>query len=104
VPPTLRRRLPGVRLAGPDRPALSGPVRVQRRVSGRGLTQVAGQRLRVGYAHRHTLVNIDVYQSEFHIYDQVGEPLAAILRTSGNEVTRTKGYGVRDRISERAVK
>src|SRR3954470_14825390 len=43
VPPTLRGRLHGVRLAGMDRPVPAGPMRVQRRVSGRGVTQVAGQ-------------------------------------------------------------
>ena len=97
VPPSLRRRLHGVRLASPDRPVPAGPLRVQRRVSGRGVTQVAGQTLRVGFAHRHTLVDIDVHETEFHVYDHVGELLAAIPRTSGKEVTRTKGYGVRDR-------
>jgi hypothetical protein len=97
VPPALRRRLHGVRLAGPDRPVPAGPLRVQRRVSSRGVTQVAGQTLRVGFAHRHTLVDMDVHQSEFHVYDQAGAPLVVIPRTSGKEVTRTKGYGVRDR-------
>ena len=98
VPPALRRRLHGVRLAGPDRRVSAGRLPVQRRVSSRGVTQVAGQTLRVGFAHRHTLVDIDVHESEFHIYDQAGELLTAIPRTSGKEVTRTKGYGVRDRI------
>jgi hypothetical protein len=44
------------------------------------------------------LVDIDVHESEFHVHDQAGERLAVIPRTSGKEVTRTKGYGVRDRI------
>jgi transposase InsO family protein len=98
VPPALRRRLHGVRLASPERPLPSGPLRVQRRVSSRGVTQIAGQTLRIGYAHRHTLVDIDVHETEFHVYDHVGDLLAAIPRTSGKEVTRTKGYGVRDRV------
>jgi hypothetical protein len=98
VPPALRRRLYGVRLAPPDRPVASGPVRVKRRVSGRGVTQVAGQRLSVGYAHRHTLVDIDVHESEFHVYDLAGDRLVVVPRTSGKEVTRTKGYGARDRV------
>jgi hypothetical protein len=97
VPPALRRRLYGVRLAGPNRPVAAEPPRVQRRVSGRGVTQVAGQTVRVGFAHRHTLVDIDVHETEFHIYGQAGELLAAIPRTNGKDVTRTKGYGVRDR-------
>ena len=45
----------------------------------------------VGFAHRHTLVDIDVHETEFHIYDQAGEALATIPRTSGKEVTRTTG-------------
>jgi hypothetical protein len=62
---------------------------VQRRVSSRGIRQVAGQSLRV--AHRHTLVNIDVHETKFHIYDQTGEPLATIARTSGKEVMGDQG-------------
>jgi hypothetical protein len=53
--------------------------------------------LRVGFAHRHTLVDIDVHETEFRVYDQAGESLATIFRTGGRHVTRTKGYGVRDR-------
>jgi len=44
-------------------------VWVQRR-SRPGLTHIACQRLRVGHAHRHTLVDIDVHEAEFHVYDQ----------------------------------
>ena|SRR5947209_294313 len=82
----------------PDRPAPAGPLRIQRRVSSRGVTQVAGQTLRVGYAHRHTLVDIAVHETEFRVYDQACELMTTIPRTSGKEVTRTKGYGVRDRV------
>jgi hypothetical protein len=81
--------------AGPSRPV---PCGCSGRVSSRGVTQVAGQRLPVGYAHRHTLVDIDVHDAEFHVYDQAGEPLVVIPRTSSKEVTRTKGYSVRDRV------
>jgi hypothetical protein len=98
VPSGLRRRLHGVRLADPQRPLVSGPLRIQRRVSSRGATQVAGQRLQVGFAHRHTLVDVVVHETEFHVYDQAGELLVVIPRTSRREVTRTKGYGVRDRV------
>ena len=101
VRPALRGRLHGVRLAGSDSPVAPGPLRVQRRVSSRGVTHVAGQTLRVGFAHRRTLVDIDVHESEFHVYDQAGELLTAITRTSGKEVTRTKGCGVRDRAAPR---
>jgi len=44
------------------------------------------------------MVDIDVHEAEFHVHDQTGEQLAAIPRTSGKEVTRTKGHGVRDRV------
>jgi hypothetical protein len=64
----------GVRLAGPDRPVPAGPLRIQRRVSGRGVTKAAGQTLLVGFAHRHTLVDIDDHESAFHVYDPAGEP------------------------------
>jgi hypothetical protein len=48
------------------------------------------------------VVAIDVHEGEFHVYDQAGERQAVILRTSGQEVTRTKGYGVRDIVGEPA--
>jgi hypothetical protein len=76
---------------------------VQRRISSRGVTQVAGQTLRVGFAHRHTLVDIDVHKSELHVNDQAGERLLAIPRTNGKEVTRIKGYGVRNRVGSIAM-
>jgi hypothetical protein len=98
VPTALRGRLHGVRLADPQRPLAFGPLRIQRRVSSRGAIQVAGQRLQVGFAHRHTLVDVVVHDAEFHVYDQAGEQLLVIPRISGKEVTRTKGYGVRDRV------
>ena len=52
----------------------------------------------VGFAHRHTLVDIDVHETEFHIYDHVGEPLTVIPRNSRKEVTWTMGYGVCDTV------
>jgi hypothetical protein len=45
-------------------------------------------------AHRHTDIDIDVHEPDFRVHDQDGEPLAVIPRTSGKEVTRTRGYGV----------
>ena len=35
-------------------------------------------------------------KTEFHVYEQVGELMTTIARSSGKEVTRTKGCGVRD--------
>lgn len=99
VPPALRRRLHGRCLAGSIRPVPAGPQRVQRRVSSRGVTQVAGQTLRVGFAHRHTTVDSDVHETEFRVYDQARELLVVIARTSGREVTRTKASGCRNRLT-----
>ncbi len=74
---------------------------MQRRVSSRGVTQVAGQTLRVGFAHRHTPVDIDVHDAEFHVYDQAGEPLATIpepaaKRSPGPRATVSATEWVRD--------
>ncbi len=100
VPPSLSGRLQGVRLASHQRPAPAGPLRVQPRGSSRGLTQVTGQTLCVGFAHRHTPVDIDVHDIEFRVYDHAGGQLAVLPRTTSKEVTRTKGYGHRGRINE----
>jgi hypothetical protein len=35
------------------------------------VTEVAGRK-RIGYAHRHTPVDIDVHEGEFHVYDRAG--------------------------------
>jgi hypothetical protein len=111
-----RRRGPG------PHPARAGPAAVARAPAGRppdwpgqayygraaaGATQGLHRRRHPGRRAAatggslawHTLVDIDVHETEFHIYDHDGDPLAAIPRTSGKEVTRTNGYGVRDRIS-----
>jgi hypothetical protein len=44
------------------------------------------------------LVDIAMHEAEFHVCDQAGEPLVVIPKTSSKEVTRTKGYGARDRM------
>jgi|tagenome__1003787_1003787.scaffolds.fasta_scaffold20939908_3 hypothetical protein len=46
------------------------------------------------------VVNVDVHEAEFHVYDQTGELITTLPRSSGKEVTRTKGYGVRDRVGQ----
>src|SRR4051794_4737145 len=66
------------RLAGPDRPSPRRTATGAATRLSRGVTQVAGQTLRVGFANRHTLVDIDVHETEYHVYDQAGEPLALI--------------------------
>ncbi|MCU1661228.1 MAG: putative family ISMav2-like transposase [Pseudonocardia sp.] len=101
VPPELRGRLRGARLATPDQratPAATRPVIVQRKVSDRGTTQVAGQQLQVGFAHRNTLVDVHIGDHEFQIYDTHGELLATITKTTSKDVSRYKAYGWQDNI------
>jgi len=73
-------------------------VIVQRKVSDRGSTQVAGQKLQVGFAHRNTLVDVHVADREFRIYDSHGELLAAIPKTTTNDISRYKAYGLSENI------
>ena len=101
VPPELRGRLRGARLATPDQPptpAATRPVIVQRKVSQRGTTQVAGQKLQIGFAHRNTLVDVHVADREFEIYDNHGELLATIPKTTTKDISRYKAYGWSDNI------
>ena len=93
VPAERHGRLHRARLAAVSPIAAPGPVRVQRRVSGGGVTQVVGQTLRVGHAHRNTVTDVEVHGTEFHLCDHAGEPLAVITRTSAKEVSRYKAYG-----------
>lgn len=101
VPPELRGRLRGARLATPDQPptpATTRPPIVQRKVSDRGTTQVAGQKLQVGFAHRNTLVDVHLAGDQFRIYDSEGELLATIPKTTTKDISRYKAYGWRDNI------
>jgi hypothetical protein len=101
VPPELRGRLRAARLATPEQPptpAATRPVIVQRKVSDRGATQVAGQKLQVGFAHRNTLVDVHVGDREFQIYDSHGELLATIPKTTTKDISRYKAYGWGDNI------
>ncbi len=101
VPPELRGRLRAARLATPDQPATPAatqPVIVQRKVSDRGSTQVAGQKLQVGFAYRNSLVDVHVAERQFQIYDSRGELLATIPKTTTKDISRYKAYGWRDNI------
>jgi transposase InsO family protein len=98
VPAERRGRLRGARLAAAAPAASPHPITVQRRVSAAGLTQVAGQTLRVGHAHRNTLVDVEAHDGEFHVYDLAGEPLTVIPRTSSKEISRFKAYGWKHRV------
>ena len=71
---------------------------VQRKVSDRGSTQVAGQKLQVGFAYRNSLVDVHVADREFQIYDSRGELLATIAKTTTRDISRYKAYGWGDNI------
>ena len=73
---------------------------VQRKVSDRGATQVAGQKLQVGHAHRNTLVDIHVDDTVFRVYDSEGELLASIPKTTTKDISRYKAYGWSDNIGQ----
>jgi hypothetical protein len=81
----------------------SGPPRVQRRVSSRQVTKVTRQRIRIGYAHRHTLVDIDVHEGELRVYDRSGERLALIPEPAARRSARSKGYDAGDRAGQLAA-
>jgi hypothetical protein len=55
-----------------------------------------GRRCASASPNRHTLVDIDVCENEFHVFDRAGELLTVIPRTGEEQVVRFKGYGVRD--------
>ena len=63
---------------------------VQRKVSNHGATQVAGQKLQISIAHRNTVVDIQVEDTMFQIYDSAGELLASIPKTTTKGISRYK--------------
>jgi hypothetical protein len=67
-------------------------------VSQRGTTQIAGQKLQVGYPHRNTVVDVHVTDTTFEIHDTAGEPLASIPKTTTKEISRYKACGWSDNI------
>ena len=71
---------------------------IQRKVSQRGTTQVAGQKLQVGYAHRNTDVDVHVTDTTFEIHDTAGELLTSIPKTTTKDISRYKAYGWTDNI------
>ena len=92
VPADRRGRLWGARIATDAMPTAQ-PVTVQRHVSCRGQTMVAGQTIQVGFAHRNTIVDITVADTTFTVTDLDGEPLTVIPSTTTKEVHRFKAYG-----------
>jgi hypothetical protein len=61
------------------------PIRVQRRVSSRGQTQVCGQRIHVGLPHPAKIVTLEIADDRFNIYDQHETMLCMVPRTTTKE-------------------
>jgi hypothetical protein len=91
VPASRLAHLQGARAASGPLQAPQGPTLVQRRVSGQGGIQVAGQKLRVGKTHAGTTVTVRVHDRHFEILDGQA-PIKTIPRRSLKEVTRFKAY------------
>jgi hypothetical protein len=75
----------------------SEPVRVQRRVSSRGGIQVISQRVQVGLAHRHTIVNVEIEETVLRRFNEHDTLIKVVPRTSRKEVSRYKAYTRQDR-------
>jgi hypothetical protein len=102
VPPALRRRLHPVRLAGPDGPVPLDPCGCSARLRPRRHPARRAE-ARVRYAHRHTLVDIDVHEAELHVYDQGRRGPGRHPQNQRHEVAPSKGYGVRHRVGQETV-
>jgi hypothetical protein len=89
IPPGQRRKLQGVRLAGPE-PLPPQARTVQRKVSSRGGIQVARQRIRVGFPHAGKIVTVELDSTTLRIIDQHGELLTTVPRASTREISRFK--------------
>jgi hypothetical protein len=94
IPPGQRHKLQGVRLAGPQ-PLPAASMIVQRRVSSRGGTQVARQRIQVGMTRAGQTVTIQLGDTTLRIIDQHGELITTVPRNGTGEVSRFKAYGAR---------
>jgi transposase InsO family protein len=96
IPPAKRARLRG-RLPAPTPIPMTDPMRVQRRVSCQGAMQVINQRVQVGYAHRNTIVTVEIDETVLRLYDQHDTLIKVVPRTSQKEVTRYKAYAYQNR-------
>jgi hypothetical protein len=97
VPPAKRARLRGAHLPAPM-PTPNGQLtRVQRRVSCRGGIQVISQRVQVGFAHRDTIVTVEIDETVMRLFDQHDRLIKVVPRTSRKEVTRFKAYAAQNR-------
>src|SRR5215469_15725151 len=90
IPPGQRRRLQGVRLAGPA-PLPDAAPAVQRRVSSRGGIQVARQRIQVGMTHAGKIVTVICENNSFRLVID-GETVGVVPRTTSREINRYKAH------------
>jgi len=88
-----RVRLQGAYCAGPWPAVDRRPVRVQRRVSARGSTQIIGQRVQVGLRHAGRIVTLEVGETVLQVLDERDDLITTVPRTSSKEVKRHKAYG-----------
>jgi len=82
VAPGARGRLRGARRHGPPQEIPDGPIRVQRRVSCRGVLQVCRQRVHVGPPHAGTTVTVEVDDTYCRILDQHDTMPTVVPRTN----------------------
>ena len=101
VPPELRGRLRGAPPGNPRAATHPGRDRAGESCSARSPIAAAPRsrgRTQVGFAHRNTLVDVHVGDREFRIYDNHGELLATIPKTTTKDISRYKAYGWSDNI------
>jgi hypothetical protein len=94
IPPGLRHRLQGVRLAGPG-PLPPPRLAIQRKVSSRGGIQVARQRIHVGMTHAGKIVTVIPENNSFRLVID-GDTVAVVPRTTSSEIRRYKAYAARN--------
>lgn len=77
------------RPAGPPPTPASEPVRVERRVSCRGVLVIAGQRIHVGIAHAGATLTVEAADTTFRVHD--GDQLVTeVPRTTTKSIARFK--------------
>jgi hypothetical protein len=72
----------------------AGPITVQRRVSQRGSSMVATQRIQVGMIHARKIVTVTASDHSFQVSVQE-ETITVVPRTSDREIHRYKAYATR---------
>ncbi|MEU8387910.1 hypothetical protein [Micromonospora sp. NPDC048843] len=82
-------RLRDARPAGPPPQPPTGPVRVERRISGRGALAVAGQRIHVGMVHAGRTAAVETADTTWRIYHG-DELLTEVARTTSKNIARFK--------------